>query len=84
MELLSRYSHQLNMNKKKFHELLDLRKETGSLLKRQITLREQIQETEGYNEGYMAAAYEFFHGDNKMKDTPISVSYTHLTLPTKA
>jgi hypothetical protein len=71
MELLSRYSHQLNMNKKKFHELLDLRKETGSLLKRQITLREQIQETEGYNEGYMAAAYEFFHGDNKMKDTPI-------------
>ena len=71
MELLSRHSHQLGINRKKFHELLDLRKETGSLLKRQITLREQMMETEGYNEGYMAAAYEFFHGEKKMEASAI-------------
>jgi len=66
-ELLIRYCHQLTLNKKKIIEMYDLREKTNSLLRRQITLREQMRETEGYNEGYMTAAYQFFHGDKIMK-----------------
>ena len=66
-ELLIRYCHQLTLNQNKIIEMYDLREKTNSLLRRQITLREQMRETEGYNEGYMAAAYQFFHGDKIMK-----------------
>jgi len=66
-ELLIRHCHQVTMNKKKLSEMYDLREKTNSLLQRQISLREQMCETEGYNEGYMTAAYQFFHGDKIMK-----------------
>ena len=66
-ELLIRHCHQVTINKKKVIEMYDLREKTNSLLQRQISLREQMRETEGYNEGYMTAAYQFFHGDKIMK-----------------
>lgn len=71
MELVSRHSSQVIQIKRKLYEMYELKETTNALLKRQITLREQIQETEGYNEGYMAAAFEFFHGEKNMKCSDI-------------
>jgi len=71
MELVSRHSNQVVQIKRKLYEMYELKETTNSLLKRQITLREQMRETEGYNEGYMAAAYEFFHGEKKMEASAI-------------
>ena len=34
---------------------------TNQMMQRQIRLRQQMDETQGYNEGYLAGAYEFFH-----------------------
>ena len=71
MELLNRHCYQVLENKRQLYEMFELKEKTNSLLKRQITLREQMQETEGYNEGYMAAAYQFFHGEKKMKHSAL-------------
>ena len=38
---------------------------TGELMDRQIRLRKQLDETQGYNEGYLAGAYEYFHGHKR-------------------
>ena len=64
-EKLTRYCNQVDRNKEKIVEMYDLREKTNDLLKRQISLRQQMMETEGYNEGYMAAAFEFFHSEGK-------------------
>jgi len=62
---LTLYCHQVEKNKEKIVEMYDLREKTNDLLKRQISLRQQMIETEGYNEGYMASSFEFFHDSSK-------------------
>ncbi len=64
-ELLQRHSCQLERNQKAREKYYDLRDKTNELMRRQISLREMMDETEGYNEGYLAAAFEFFHGRNR-------------------
>lgn len=64
-ELLQRNQDQMERNRKSRERYYDLRDKTNELLRRQISLREMIEETEGYNEGYMAASFEFFHGRNR-------------------
>ena len=55
----------MEKNKDARMEWMEVREKTNEQLKRQIRLREQMMETEGYNEGFMAAAFEFFHGTDK-------------------
>ena len=59
---LRNYCRQMDKNKKIRLEWLEMKDKANEQLKRQIRLREQMLETEGYNEGFMAAAFEFFHG----------------------
>ena len=72
--LLQRNQDQLGRNEETRVKYYDLREKTTELLKRQIRLREMIEETRGYNEGYMAAAFEFFHGRNKKYTSPLLVA----------
>ena len=72
--LLQRNQDQLGRNEETRVKYYDLREKTTDLLKRQIRLREMIEETQGYNEGYMAAAFEFFHGRNKKYTSPLLVA----------
>jgi len=69
--LLTRYSHLIEDNQIKIVEMYNTQEKTNALLRRQISLREQMRETEGYNEGYMTAAYKFFHGNKNMKDSDL-------------
>ena len=62
---LQNYCRQMEKNKDARMEWMEVREKTNEQLKRQIRLREQMMETEGYNEGFMAAAFEFFHGTDK-------------------
>ena len=62
---LQNYCRQMEKNKDARMEWMEIREKTNEQLKRQIRLREQMMETEGYNEGFMAAAFEFFHGTDK-------------------
>ena len=62
---LQNYCRQMEKNKDARMEWMEIRERTNEQLKRQIRLREQMMETEGYNEGFMAAAFEFFHGTDK-------------------
>ena len=62
---LQNYCRQMEKNKDARMEWMEIREKTNDQLKRQIRLREQMLETEGYNEGFMAAAFEFFHGTDK-------------------
>ena len=62
---LQNYCRQMDKNKKVRLEWLEMKDKANEQLKRQIRLREQMLETEGYNEGFMAAAFEFFHGTDK-------------------
>ena len=62
---LQNYCRQMEKNKNARMEWMEVREKTNDQLKRQIRLREQMMETEGYNEGFMAAAFEFFHGTDK-------------------
>ena len=64
-ELLRRHCGQVSKIKEKIIEMYELKEKTNDLLRRQCSLREQMYETEGYNEGYMAAAFEFFHSEGK-------------------
>tara|TARA_Y100000768_G_C23839069_1_gene615234 strand:+ start:170 stop:745 length:576 start_codon:yes stop_codon:yes gene_type:complete len=73
-ELLQRNQAQLGRNAETRVKYYDLREKTTDLLKRQIRMREMIEETQGYNEGYMAAAFEFFHGRNKKYTSPLLVA----------
>ena len=70
-ELLHRNQCQLERNQKTREKYYDLREKTSELMKRQIRLREMMDETQGYNEGYMAAAFEFFHGRDKKYTSPL-------------
>ena len=74
-ELLQRNQGQLKLNEESRVTYYDLRDKTSELLKRQISLREMMDETQGYNEGYMAAAFEFFHGRNKKYTSPMLMSH---------
>ena len=62
---LQNYCRQMDKNKNARIEWMEIKDKANSQLKRQIRLREQMLETEGYNEGFMAAAFEFFHGTNR-------------------
>ena len=68
---LQNYCRQMDKNKKVRLEWLELKDKATDQLKRQIRLREQMLETEGYNEGFMAAAFEFFHGKNRTYTSPL-------------
>ena len=68
---LRNYCHQMDKNKKARLEWLEIKDKANEQLKRQIRLREQMLETEGYNEGFMAAAFEFFHGSNRRYTSPL-------------
>ena len=70
-ELLQRHSCQLERNQKTREKYYDLRDKTNELMRRQISLREMMDETQGFNEGYMAAAFEFFHGRDKKYTSPL-------------
>ena len=63
----------MDRNKKARLEWLEMKDKANDQLKRQIRLREQMLETEGYNEGFMAAAFEFFHGQgtNRKYTSPL-------------
>jgi hypothetical protein len=74
-ELLQRSQGQMKLNEESRVKYYDLRDKTSELLKRQISLREMIDETQGYNEGYMAAAFEFFHGRTKKYTSPMLMSH---------
>jgi len=50
-------------DKKTFATLMAQKQESERLLRRQISLKEQIRETEGYNEGYLAASFQYFHSN---------------------
>jgi hypothetical protein len=52
---------------KLYRNFAEIRTKTEQFLARQIRLRQQMDETQGYNEGYLAGAYEFFHGSEKKK-----------------
>ena len=69
--LLRRSCNQLSKIKDRRFEMYCIREKTDSLLRRQISLIEQMRQTEGYNEGYMTAAYKFFHGEKEMKDSAL-------------
>ena len=68
---LQNYCRQMDKNKKVRLEWLEMKDKANEQLKRQIRLREQMLETEGYNEGFMAAAFEFFHGSNRRYTSPL-------------
>ena len=68
---LQNYCRQLNKNKNARMDWMEIREKTTEQLKRQIRLREQMLETEGYNEGFMAAAFEFFHGKHRIYTSPL-------------
>ena len=68
--LLQRQCALLEAERKKIMDLHKLEDKTNNLMKRQIRVREMIEETEGYNEGYLAAAFEFFHGKNNKYTSP--------------
>ena len=68
---LRNYCRQMDKNKKVRLEWLEMKDKANEQLKRQIRLREQMLETEGYNEGFMAAAFEFFHGKNRTYTSPL-------------
>ena len=70
---LRNYCRQMDKNKKIRLEWLEMKDKANDQLKRQIRLREQMLETEGYNEGFMAAAFEFFHGQgtNRKYTSPL-------------
>ena len=70
---LQNYCRQMDKNKKIRLEWLEMKDKANDQLKRQIRLREQMLETEGYNEGFMAAAFEFFHGQgtNRKYTSPL-------------
>jgi len=68
---LQNYCRQMDKNKKVRLEWLEMKDKANEQLKRQIRLREQMLETEGYNEGFMAAAFEFFHGTNRRYTSPL-------------
>ena len=50
-------------------KMYKLKMTTNSLLKRQIRLREQIEETRGYNQGQIAALHNFKNNNNKEEFT---------------
>ena len=50
-------------------KLVKIKHTSNSLLMRQIRLREQIEETRGYNQGQMAALHNFKNIDNKEEFT---------------
>ena len=52
---------------KLYRNFASIQTKTDQFLARQIRLRQQMDETQGYNEGYLAGAYEFFHGGRKKK-----------------
>ena len=52
---------------KLYRNFADIQTKTDQFLARQIRLRQQMDETQGYNEGYLAGAYEFFHGGREKK-----------------
>ena len=62
---LKNYCRQMEKNKDARMEWMEIKEKANEQMKRQIRLREQMLETEGYNEGFMAAAFEFFHGTDK-------------------
>ena len=62
---LRNYCRQMDKNKDARIEWMEMKDKANEQLKRQIRLREQMLETEGYNEGFMAAAFEFFHGTDR-------------------
>ena len=68
---LQNYCRQMDKNKKVRLEWLEMKDKANEQLNRQIRLREQMLETEGYNEGFMAAAFEFFHGSNRRYTSPL-------------
>ena len=68
---LQNYCRQMDKNKNARREWMEMKDKANDQLKRQIRLREQMLETEGYNEGFMAAAFEFFHGKNKRYTSPL-------------
>ena len=70
---LQNYCRQMDRNKKARLDWLEMKDKANDQLKRQIRLREQMLETEGYNEGFMAAAFEFFHGQgtNRKYTSPL-------------
>ena len=70
---LRNYCRQMDRNKKARLDWLEMKDKANDQLKRQIRLREQMLETEGYNEGFMAAAFEFFHGQgtNRKYTSPL-------------
>ena len=62
---LKNYCRQMEKNKDARMEWMEIKEKANEQMKRQIRLREQMLETEGYNEGFMAAAFEFFHGTDR-------------------
>ena len=62
---LRNYCRQMEKNKDARMEWMEIKEKANEQMKRQIRLREQMLETEGYNEGFMAAAFEFFHGTDR-------------------
>ena len=68
---LRNYCRQMDKNKDARIEWMEMKDKANDQLKRQIRLREQMLETEGYNEGFMAAAFEFFHGKTKKYTSPL-------------
>jgi hypothetical protein len=68
---LNNYCRQMDKNKKAMCEWLEIKDKANAQLNRQISLREQMLETEGYNEGFMAAAFGFFHGNKRGYTSPL-------------
>ncbi len=82
-DLYQSYTHYLIENQRLYREqhnlcekimeyndkLVKIKHTTNSLLMRQIRLREQIEETRGYNQGQMAALHNFKNIDSKEEFT---------------
>lgn len=82
-ELYATYQHYLIENQRLYREqhrlcedilgekdkMYKLKMTTNSLLRRQIRLREQIEQTRGYNQGQIAALHNFNNNNNKEEFT---------------